>query len=98
MYALVSVNTSLIQDLIQSSGFRTFLDQYNIVISAALSIVTLSVIVLFFMNVVKFSHNSNNDWKRKESMTGILVCLICLGCIGGIDILYGIVLGLIFGM
>lgn len=94
----VDVNTIIIDRIINSAGFTEFITQYNVLITAMLSFVTLTVLVLFFANVVRYSHASDNDAARHMAMNGILVCLICLACIGGIDTLYAIVASLIFGM
>lgn len=93
----VDVDDTVFSRLINSTGFTNFVSQYNIVISAALTFVTITVITLFFMNVVRYSHASDNDQTRRMAMNGILVCLVCLAIIGGIDTFYAIVVSLIFG-
>lgn len=91
------VDYDIISRLIYSEGFRDFVSTYNVLITAALSFVTLAVIVLFFVNVTKMTAASDNDYQRRIAINGILVCAICFAFIGGIDVIYGIILSLIFG-
>ena len=65
-------------------------------ISIALAIITISILVLLFVNITKLS-TSNEQLKRIAS-NGILVCLVCLGFIGAIDTVYAMLMSIIFGM
>ena len=91
----VSVRKELITKFL--AGIGPFLRTYNVAVSACLGIVTIIIITLFFMNVVKFSASADNDARRRLAINGILICLVCLGFIGSIDVLYGILLSIIFG-
>lgn len=91
----VTVRHELIEKFLE--GIGDFLTTYNAAVSACLGIVTIIVITLFFMNVVKLSASADNDARRRMAINGILICLVCLGFIGGIDVLYGILLSIIFG-
>ena len=91
----MSIRSDIIKDFFV--GITPFLKTYNVAVSACLGIVTIIVITLFFMNVVKLSASADNDARRRMAINGILICLVCLGFIGGIDVLYGILLSIIFG-
>ena len=91
----MTIRSKIIEDFFV--GITPFLKTYNVAVSACLGIVTIIVITLFFMNVVKLSASADNDARRRMAINGILICLVCLGFIGGIDVLYGILLSIIFG-
>lgn len=71
---------------------------YNLTISLILGIVTIAIIILLFINITKLSASADSDYRRREAINGILVCLVCLGLMGGIDTVYAILVSFVFRM
>lgn len=94
----VTPKTSLLTSILQSEAFTNFMDNYNIAITVVLGIVTILVITLLFLNITKLSASTDNDYKRREAISGILTCLVCLAVIGGIDTVYAILLSFVMSM
>ena len=67
-------------------------------ISIALAIITISILVLLFVNITKLSTSNGNEQLKRIASNGILVCLVCLGFIGAIDTVYAMLMSIIFGM
>lgn len=95
---MVNPDSELIQRILTSTGFINFLDTYNLFISIALAIVTISILALLFINIAKLSASSGNEQARRIAENGILVCLICFGFIGAVDTVYAMLMSVIFGM
>ena len=95
---MVQPDSELIKRILTSTGFVNFLDTYNLFISIALAIVTISILVLLFVNIAKLSASNGNEQAKRIASNGILVCLICFGFIGAIDTIYAILMSIIFGM
>lgn len=79
------------------SSYRTQ-RTYNLFISIALAIITISILVLLFVNITKLSTSNGNEQLKRIASNGILVCLVCLGFIGAIDTVYAMLMSIIFGM
>lgn len=86
----VSPNAEILKRLMESTDFANFLNTYNLTITLVLGIITIVVIVLLFINITKLSASADSDYKRREAINGIMVCLVCLGIVGGIDTVYAI--------
>lgn len=82
--------------MLQSEAFQDFIGQYNVAIGIVMAIITITIIVLLFANVTKLSASSGNDRKRSEALSGILVCFICLAFCGSLNVVYMILLSIIF--
>lgn len=94
----VSPNADILKRLMESNYFAEFLRSYNLSITLCLGIITILVIVLLFINITKLSASADSDFRRREAINGIMVCLICLGIVGGIDTVYAILMSLIFSI
>jgi len=92
-----SVRTDLVEVILSSDGFQSFIKSYNVALTAVLGICTILIIVLLFVNITKLSASADNDYRRREAINGILTCLICLAIVGGIDTVYAILLSFVFG-
>ena len=79
---MVQPDSELLQRILTSTGFVNFLDTYNLFISIALAIITISILVLLFVNITKLSTSNGNEQLKRIASNGILVCLVCLGFIG----------------
>ena len=95
---MVQPDSELLQRILTSTGFVNFLDTYNLFISIALAIITISILVLLFVNITKLSTSNGNEQLKRIASNGILVCLGCLGFIGAIDTVYAMLMSIIFGM
>lgn len=93
---MVTPNTSLLQKMVGSPAFTEFIKNYNLVLSSFLGLVTLAILTLLFMNIARFSASADNEMKRRQSISGILVCLVCLAIAGGLDTIYVILLSFVF--
>ena len=82
--------------LLESEGFKNFLETYNTSIVLVLGIITILLIILFFVNVSKLSASANNQFRRREAINGIFVCLVCLAIIGSLDAVYAILVSFVF--
>lgn len=91
-----NVNQALIEKMLQAEAFKNFVGQYNVGIGIIMAIITIAVIMLLFINVVKLSSSSTNEGKRSEALNGVLICFICLAFCGSIDVIYVILLSIIF--
>jgi len=95
---MISPDMELIQRILGSSSFVNFLSTYNLVITIALAIITITLIVLLFINIAKLSAAADNEYGRRIARSGILTCLICLGLVGSVDTIYAMLMSLIFSM
>lgn len=93
----VSPNGGLFEKLVKSPAFKEFVGTYNTALTLVLGVVTILVIVLLFINITKLSASADSDFKRREAINGIMVCLICLAIVGGIDTVYAILASFVFG-
>lgn len=94
---MVNVDSKLIGKMLGSDGFVNFVTTYNLAVTVVLSIVTITILILLFLNVAKLSASGDNQSKRREAASGILVCLVCFAVAGGIDTIYAILLSIVFG-
>ena len=92
-----TVNTDLIAQVLNSSGFSAFLKQYHVAMTVFLAVCTLLILMLLIGNITKLAVSGAKEEKRRESAEGILICFFALAAMGGMDTLYGIVLLLVFG-
>lgn len=92
----VNVDFSPVKKMLESAAFQSFMEQYNIALTVFLGLATILVIVILFFNITKLSASADNDYKRREAINGILVCLVCTAIMGGIDVVYGILLSFVF--
>lgn len=92
------VKTDIITKLLESEGFQSFLRTYNLTITLVLGIITVLIIVLLFINITKLSASADNDYRRREATSGIMVCLVCLAIIGSLDTVYAILVSFVFNM
>ena len=90
----VSPNGDIFKKLVESDAFKEFIGTYNTALTLVLGIVT---IVLLFINITKLSASADSDFKRREAINGIMVCLVCLAIVGGIDTVYAILASFVFG-
>lgn len=93
----VSPNGDIFKKLVESDAFKEFIGTYNTALTLVLGIVTILVIVLLFINITKLSASADSDFKRREAINGIMVCLVCLAIVGGIDTVYAILASFVFG-
>ena len=82
--------------MLTSPEFSKFIDNYNLVLTVVLGLVTLTILALLCLNIAKLSASANNEMKRRMAISGILVCLVCLGVMGAIDTIYAILLSFVF--
>ena len=82
--------------MMSSPTFTQFITNYNLILTVLLGIVTLTILILLFLNIAKLSASANNEMKRRMAISGILVCLVCLGIMGAIDTVYAIILSFVF--
>lgn len=94
----VTPNADILQRLMSSAGFTEFMRTYNLTISLILGIVTIVIITMLFINISKLSASVDNDFRRREAISGIFVCLVCLAIVGGIDTVYAILISFVFSM
>ena len=89
----VTPNKRIIDALM--NAMEPFVKTYNIAITAILGIVTITVLIMLFINITRISAAMDNDMRRREAINGTLVCLVCLALIGGIDTVYAVLLSFI---
>lgn len=94
----VSPNADVLKKLVDNDDFKEFMRSYNLTITLILGIVTILILVLLFINITKLSASADSDFKRREAINGIMVCLVCLGLIGSIDTVYAILVSFVFTM
>lgn len=94
----VGPKADLLKRLVDNEAFKNFMTTYNLTISLILGIVTIAIIILLFINITKLSASADSDYRRREAINGILVCLVCLGLMGGIDTVYAILVSFVFRM
>lgn len=92
----VAPDTSILTKMLSSPAFAEFISTYNLALTVLLGTVTLTILILLFLNIAKLSASANNEMKRRMAISGILVCLICLGIMGAIDTIYAIILSFVF--
>lgn len=95
-YIMTGPDSALLQRLVSSEGFQTFLANYNLIFSVFLGIATLSILIFLCINISKLSTSADNDMRRRQAISGILTCLVCLGIAGGMDVVYAILLAIVF--
>ena len=95
---MIQINKDIINNMMGSTEFANFLSTYNLVITMLLAIVTITILLLLFLNIAKLSAATDNEANRRLARSGIFTCLICLAIAGSIDTVYAILMSLIFGM
>lgn len=92
----VNPDSNILTKMLTSTAFSEFISNYNLILTVLLGIVTLTILILLFLNITKLSASANNEMKRRMAISGILVCLVCLGIMGAIDTFYAIILSFVF--
>ena len=90
-------DNELLQRMLKSAEFTSFIRNYNTAISIALAFATVTVVIMFSFNIVKYVKSTDNPNQKSMASGGILVCALGLIILGGIDTFYAILLSLILG-
>ena len=97
----MSFNSSQIKEIVYSMlktpQMSQVLRTYNVLTTVLLSFVTIAVVILIVFHVVKLGKAGDNARNRQEAINGLAVCSISLASLGGIDIVYAIIVSIVTG-
>jgi len=87
----------LVYSMLKTPEMVQFLSTYNVLTSVILAFVSIAVVVLIVFHIVRLSKSGDNPRDRQEAISGLAICSACLAVLGGIDIVYAIIVGVITG-
>lgn len=87
----------LLKKMLEQEALRDFLATYNMLTTVLLSFATIAVVVLIVFHITKLAKAADDARERQMAISGLAVCSICFAVLGGIDIAYSLLLGVIVG-
>ena len=87
----------VIYSMLKTPQMSQFLSTYNVLTTLMLTFATIAVVVLIVFHVVRLGKAGDNARNRQEAINGLAVCSAALAILGGIDIVYAIIVGIVTG-
>lgn len=95
----VSPNMNILKNLNNglngSHPVTNFMETYKTTVNILLSVVTITVIIIFILNIVNFGRAEDNPRVRYESKMGVFWSGLCLFFLGSINVFYLVFLGIL---
>ena len=90
-------SAGILGKMLEQDALKDFLAVYNRFTTLSLTFATIAVVVLIVFHITKLAKAADDARERQMAISGLAVCSVCFAILGGIDIVYAILLVVIVG-